>query len=197
MDTSRTDHKTDTDQTDHHIQPYKHEITISVGGEDDNGGIMSKYEPPVITPTPSPRSTQSNQTGEEIASNSTDDDHAILTKVNEKMEQSSSKKENGIDNPAFENDKTSQGRPLSSFGQVTANKVNDMKESQQNGKSSDKPLGKLITVIFLIFCWKVDDVFFFCVMLFYIFSYDGINFVCLFFPFTFPRSCEFRISEFE
>lgn len=145
MDNNRTDHQIDsTDQTDHHtnIQPYKHEITISVGGEDDGTGM--KYEPPVLTPTPSPRSVQSNQTGEEMSANSTDDDHAILTKVNEKMEQTTTKKENGIDNPAFENDKTSQqSRPLSSFGQQTA-KVNDNKDqqlSQPNGKSVDKPLG--------------------------------------------------------
>lgn len=144
MDSDWTDdHHIHTDQTDHHIQPYNHEITISVGGEDDGTG--TKYEPPVITPTPSPRSVQSNQTGEEISANSTDDDHAILTKVNEKMEQTTTKKENGIDNPAFENDKTSQPRPLSSFGQQSA-KVNDIKDqqSQTNGKSVDKPLGMQI-----------------------------------------------------
>lgn len=131
MDNHQTDHTTDTDQTDH-IPPYKHEITISVGGADDNN---TKYQPAVITPTPSPRSLQSNQTGDVISSNSTDDDNAVLTRSNK-----NDNKPNGVDNPAFDNDNTTSPRPLSSFGQNGVSEVNSKEHS--NGKSGDKPLGK-------------------------------------------------------
>lgn len=104
------------DETDHHVQSPRQEITIAVGGDND-GTINIKTTHP--TPTPSPRSLQSSQGADEISSNSTDDDNAILTPGHTKHsnDAASSAKPNGIDNPAFENDnnKTSQQRPLSSF----------------------------------------------------------------------------------
>lgn len=108
------------DETDHHVQSPRQEITIAVGGDND-GTINIKTTH--LTPTPSPRSLQSSQGADEISSNSTDDDNAILTPGHTKHSNdtasaaTASAKPNGIDNPAFENDnnKTSQQRPLSSF----------------------------------------------------------------------------------
>lgn len=124
-----------TDETDHHhVQSPRQEITIAVGGEND-GTIHIKTSN--ITPTPSPRSLQSSQGADEISSNSTDDDNAILTpghtqNSNDPMATASAKP-NGIDNPAFENDnnKTSQQRPLSSF-------VNGGNGIDANGKGHAK-----------------------------------------------------------
>lgn len=108
-----------SDETDHHhVESPRQEITISVGGDND-GTIHIKTSN--TTPTPSPRSLQSSQGADEISSNSTDDDNAILTPGHTKNRNdtmaTASAKPNGIDNPAFENDnnKTSQQRPLSSF----------------------------------------------------------------------------------
>lgn len=106
-----------TDETDHHVQSPRQEITIAVGGDND-GAINIKTSN--ITPTPSPRSLQSSQGADEISSSSTDDDNAILTPGHTKNSNdtlAASATPNGIDNPAFENDnnKTSQQRPLSSF----------------------------------------------------------------------------------
>lgn len=100
-----------SDQTDHGVAvaaPYRNQITINVGGEAEDR-IQIKTPPSVSTPTPSPRSIQS--TTDEISTNSTDDDHAVLA-----PKQKTSP--NGVDNLAFENEhKTSQQqRPLSSFG---------------------------------------------------------------------------------
>lgn len=119
---------TDADQTDHHMHPYKHEIHVSVGDED------SKHHPAVITPTPSPRSTKSNLTSEVASSNG--DDQAVLTRSHNVKDGA---KPNGVDNPAFETEKTSP-RPLSSFGQNGMSEIN-LKE-QSNGKNADKPLGE-------------------------------------------------------
>lgn len=121
-----------SDQTDHSAAaaaPYRHEITISVGGDSEDQ-IQIKSPPSVTTPTPSPRSIQS--TTDEI-SNSTDDDHAVLAP---KQKPSPS----GVDNLAFENEhKTSQQRPMSSFGQNGNDTT--MKETTSNGKNGmDKPL---------------------------------------------------------
>ncbi|XP_055326468.1 uro-adherence factor A-like isoform X3 [Sitodiplosis mosellana] len=114
-----------SDQTDHTAAaaaPYRHEITISVGGDSEDQ-IQIKTPPSVTTPTPSPRSIQS--TTDEI-SNSTDDDHAVLAP---KQNPSPS----GVDNLAFENEhKTSQQRPMSSFGQNGNGKI---KEPATNGKN--------------------------------------------------------------
>lgn len=119
-----------SDTTDHATSstPYRHEITISVGGDSEDR-IQIKTPQSVSTPTPSPRSLQS--TTDEISTNSTDDDSAILA-----PKQTSDPI--GVDNLAFENDqKTSQQRPLSSFGQ----NENNANAENTNGKNSiDKPL---------------------------------------------------------
>lgn len=128
------------DQTDHSAAaaataPYRHEITISVGGDSEDR-IHIKTPPSVSTPTPSPRSIQS--TTDEISNSTDDDDHAVLAP---KQKTSPS----GVDNLAFENEhKTSQQRPMSSFGQ---NGNGTMKEPASNGKNGmDKPLaGKRTT----------------------------------------------------
>lgn len=122
-----------TDETDHHVQSPRQEIRIAVGGDND-GTINIKTLN--VTPTPSPRSLQSSQGADEISSNSTDDDNAILTPGHTKNSNDStaaSIKPNGIDNPAFENDnnKTSQQRPLSSF-------VNGGNGVDANGKGHPK-----------------------------------------------------------
>lgn len=135
--------KTGIDQTDH-APPYRHEITISVGGESfDTINIKS---PAIITPTPSPRSTQSSHV-DEISTHSTDDDNAILTPTHKTI--GDMNKPNGVENPAFENDtKTSQQRPLSSFGQNgSTTAINDVKD-QMNGKEVDKPLAGKIFLFF-------------------------------------------------
>lgn len=124
MTSHQTDHTTDIDQTDHHVHPYKHEIHVSVGDD-------SKHQAAVITPTPSPRSTKSTLTSEVASTHS--DDHETLTRAQ------NGKDRNGVDNPAFETDKTSP-RPLSSFGHNGMTEIN-LKEPS-NGKSTDKPLGK-------------------------------------------------------
>lgn len=126
-----------SDQTDHSsaaaAAPYRHEITISVGGDSEDR-IHINTPPSVSTPTPSPRSIQS--TTDEI-SNSTDDDHAVLT-----PKQKTSP--NGMDNLAFENEhKTSQQRPMSSFGQ----NENGTKKEPANGKNGiEKPLAGKRTI---------------------------------------------------
>lgn len=119
-----------SDQTDHHAAsaPHRHEITISVGGDSEDR-IHIKTPPSVSTPTPSPRSIQS--TTDEISTNSTDDDNAVLT-----PKQKSSPE--GVDNLAFENEhKTSQQRPLSSFGQ---NGKGTTKETANGKNGMDKPI---------------------------------------------------------
>lgn len=125
-----------SDQTDHGVAvtaPHRHEITISVGGDSEDR-IQIKTPPSVSTPTPSPRSIQS--TTDEISTNSTDDDHAVLA-----PKQKTSP--DGVDNLAFENEhKTSQQRPLSSFGPNGHGNGNGttMKEPASNGKNGmDKP----------------------------------------------------------
>lgn len=125
MDRHQTDHTAGADQTDHHVHPYKHEIHVSVGDENN------KHQPAVITPTPSPRSAQSASTSEVASTHS--DDHEVLTRAH------NGKDRNGVDNPAFETEKTSP-RPLSSFGHNGMTEIN-LKEPS-NGKSTDKPLGK-------------------------------------------------------
>lgn len=127
---SHSDHSTDTDQTDHHPHSYKHEIHVTVG---DDGKHQSGH----MTPTPSPRSTKSTLTSEVTSMN---DDHEVLTRT------ANNKDRNGVDNPAFETDKTSP-RPLSSFGQNGMTEIN-LKESS-NGKTTDKPLGKLDNTYFV------------------------------------------------
>lgn len=125
-----------SDQTDHGVAvtaPYRHEITISVGGDSEDR-IHIKTPPSVSTPTPSPRSIQS--TTDEISTNSTDDDHAVLA-----PKQKTSP--DGVDNLAFENEqKTSQQRPMSSFGP----NGNGTKDPTSNGKNGmEKPLtGEII-----------------------------------------------------
>lgn len=125
-----------TDETDHHVQSPRQEITIAVGG--DNDGAINIKTMGNITPTPSPRSLQSSQGADEISTNSTDDDNAILTPGHTKNSNDTvaSAKPNGIDNPAFENDnnKTSQQRPLSSF-------VNGGNGVDANGKGQTKETG--------------------------------------------------------
>lgn len=101
-----------SDQTDHGVAvsaPYRNQITINVGGDGEDR-IQIKTPPSVSTPTPSPRSIQS--TTDEISTNSTDDDHAVLAPKQKPSP-------DGVDNLAFENEhKTSQQqRPMSSFGQ--------------------------------------------------------------------------------
>lgn len=117
------------DQPDHASAPYRHEITISVGGDSEDQIQIKTPSGGASTPTPSPRSMQSSHTTDEISTNSmTDDDNAVLA-PKQKLN-----KANGVDNLAFENDnKTSQQRPMSSFGQNG--------NGQTNGKSAaDKPL---------------------------------------------------------
>lgn len=116
-----------SDQTDHGVAvaaPYRNQITINVGGDAEDR-IQIKTPPSVSTPTPSPRSIQS--TTDEISTNSTDDDHAVLA-----PKQKTSP--NGVDNLAFENEhKTSQQqRPLSSFG---ANGNGTKMQEPANGKN--------------------------------------------------------------
>lgn len=120
-----------SDQTDHSVAksaPYRHEITISVGGDSEDQ-IHIKTPPSVTTPTPSPRSIQS--TTDEISTNSTDDDNAVLAPKHKTSP-------DGVDNLAFENEhKTSQQRPMSSFGQ----NGNGATKEPANGKNGmDKPL---------------------------------------------------------
>lgn len=125
-----------SDQTDHSAAaaaPYRHEITISVGGEDSEDRIQIKTPPSVVTtPTPSPRSMQS--TTDEISTNSTEDDNVALASKHKTTP-------NGVDNLAFENDhnnKTSQQRQMSSF---TSNGNNGMTEKANGNKNGmDKPL---------------------------------------------------------
>lgn len=126
-----------SDQTDHSAAasaPYRHEITISVGGDSEDR-IHIKTPPGASTPTPSPRSIQS--TTDEISTNSTDDDNAVLA-----PKQKTSP--NGVDNLAFENEhKTSQQRPLSSFGQ---NGNGTVKEPANGKNGMDKPLAGKRTI---------------------------------------------------
>lgn len=129
-----------SDQTDHSATaaPHRHEITISVGGDSEDQ-IHIKTHPSVLTPTPSPRSIQS--TTDEI-SISTDDDHAVLASK-QKISP------NGVDNLAFENEhKTSQQRPMSSFGQ---NENGTIKESANGKNGMDKPSTGKRTYITFIF----------------------------------------------
>lgn len=119
-----------SDQTDHGVAvaaPYRNQITINVGGDADDR-IQIKTPPSVSTPTPSPRSIQS--TTDEISTNSTDDDHAVLAP---KQKTSPS----GVDNLAFENEhKTSQQqRPLSSFGSNGNGNGTTKPEPPANGKN--------------------------------------------------------------
>lgn len=134
---SQSDHKISIDQTDH-AQPYRHEITISVGGDEDVINVKSSNKND--SPSPSPRSLQSSQGADEISASSTDDDNAILTPGRKNNGETS-----GLDNPAFENDnKTSQQRPMSSFGQNGGKHANGREQTKGNG--FDKPLaGKTIT----------------------------------------------------
>lgn len=123
-----------SDQTDHSAAaaaPYRHEITISVGGEDSEDRIQIKTPPSITTPTPSPRSIQS--TTDEISTNSTEDDNVALAP---KLKTTP----NGVDNLAFETDhnKTSQQRQMSS---LTSNGNNGMTEKANGSKNGmDKPL---------------------------------------------------------
>lgn len=119
------------DQPDHAAAaPYRHEITISVGGDSEDHIHIKTPSGTVSTPTPSPRSLQSSHTTDEISTNSmTDDDNAILA-PKQKLNA------NGVDNLAFENDKqaSQQQRPMSSFGQ-------NGNAQQTNGKNNtDKPV---------------------------------------------------------
>lgn len=125
MDSSQTAY----DQTDHHTVPYNHEIHVSVNDD-------SKHQPATITPTPSPRSAKSTLTSE-VASTNSDERDMLPRSTNGKHAATSN--HNGLDNPAFETDKTSQ-RPLSSFGPNGMSEIN-LKEPA-NGKPADKPLGE-------------------------------------------------------
>lgn len=123
-----------SDQTDHSAAaaaPYRHEITISVGGDSEDR-IQIKTPPSTSTPTPSPRSLQS--TTDEISTNSTDEDNAALAPKQQKTSP------NGVDNLAFENDhnKTSQQRPMSSFGSNGNNEMTEKANGKANGM--EKPL---------------------------------------------------------
>lgn len=130
-----------SDQTDHGVAvsaPYRNQITINVGGDAEDR-IQIKTPPSVSTPTPSPRSIQS--TTDEISTNSTDDDHAVLAPKQKNSP-------NGVDNLAFENEhKTSQQqRPLSSFG--PNGNGNGTLQEPANGKNGmcTKKLARRLTV---------------------------------------------------
>lgn len=107
--------------TDHvdNAYPYKNEISLSIGTDD---------EPAIITPTPSPR-YPSNE------SPSKTNDQVGLAMTNGPNDNKM-----GIDNPAYENDSKSQQRPLSSFGH-NGNGIKD-DSRPMNGKSTEKPNGK-------------------------------------------------------
>lgn len=132
---------------------------------------------------------QSSQGADEISSNSTDDDNAILTpghtsKTSNDTLATTSAKPNGIDNPAFENDnnKTSQQRPLSSF-------VNGGNGIDANGKGHtsdtgtvDKPLAGKFNFFFLnIYLLFVDvirtsNITWWCIWQFNLFFYsEAVN----------------------
>lgn len=118
------DHLSDADQTDHHI-PYKHEIHVTVSDNDN-----TKMD--AITPTASPRSNKSNMTSEVASTHS---DEVLTRKV-----MSNKQPPNGLDNLAFEKDR-SGARPLSSFGNNNGMTEVNLKETT-NGKTADKPLGR-------------------------------------------------------
>lgn len=135
---NKGDHEAGVDHTDH-AQPYRHEITISVGGDEDVINVKS----PEMTGTPSP---QSSQGADEISASSTDDDNAILTPG--RKGNGDAKAATGLDNPAFESDnRSSQQRPMSSFGPNGSAHANGKDQAKGNG--FDKPLaGKRATSAF-------------------------------------------------
>lgn len=93
--------------------PYKNEVSLSIGGDDDSTATM---------PTPSPRQVSPNgATMEDIP----------LTKSSPDLDLRKNGG-GGFDNPAFDQ------RPLSSFGQ--SNGRTDSSSPEKNGK--EKPIGK-------------------------------------------------------
>lgn len=128
-----------TDHTDHSY-PYKNEVSLSIGGGND--------QPATISPTPTPRNNNNGIKPREqppsVPSTAQHKDNvAMLTRSN------NDEKRSGLDNPGYESEPTTKAaRPLSSFGQ-NGQSGEAVKSQNGNGnnngttpvtKGSEKPL---------------------------------------------------------
>lgn len=137
----------DNDHTgsDHpdHSYPYKNEVSLSIGDNNDNNQAA------VLQPTPSPRLYSNGDADEKHVPSS--NKHHINSKDSEVLMRNghhASDEPNrvGLDNPGFEED-VKPSRPLSSFGQNGHSDAAKSQNGSASNGSSEKPLAGINPLI--------------------------------------------------